>query len=123
MENRIQKKKRLQEKRSWRVRKKLRGTRKVPRICVVKSNRHLHAQIIDDESGRTLASVATFDSEFRSSDHSKKNKESGRQLGKRIAEKAQKMQIESVIFDRGKSKYHGILAEFANAARGQGLKF
>jgi large subunit ribosomal protein L18 len=109
--------------RSRRVRKFLRGTALKPRLCVVKSNNHIEAQIIDDELGNTLASISTKKKEFRSSELNKKSKETARQLGQKLAEVAVEKNIKEVVFDRGSHKYHGILAEFADAARGAGLKF
>ena len=110
-------------KRTKRVRKALKGTAQRPRMCVVKSNKHIHVQLIDDESAHTLGMAATFAKEFKDTEFSKKNKESAKQLGKHIAEIAKKQNITEVIFDRGPFKYHGILAELANAAREAGLKF
>ncbi len=79
--------------------------------------------MIDDENGKTIASVSTLDKQFQNSDFAKKNKESGKKLGETIADQALKLNIKEVIFDRGFSKYHGILAELADAARQKGLIF
>jgi large subunit ribosomal protein L18 len=92
-------------------------------MCVVKSNKHIAVQLIDDEKAVTLGSTATFSKEFKSTEFNKKNKESAKKLGQRIAEIAKDKNITEVIFDRGCSKYHGVLAELANAAREAGLKF
>ncbi|MFQ5728801.1 MAG: 50S ribosomal protein L18 [Waddliaceae bacterium] len=113
----------LRNKRTLRVRKHLRGNSAKPRLCVVKSNTHIEAQIIDDEEGKTLASTSTRTKEFRKTECNKKNKKSARKIGEKIAELALKKNIQEVIFDRGSHKYHGILAELADAARGTGLKF
>ena len=110
-------------RRTRRVRNKLRGDAARPRLCVVKSNKHLHVQLIDDESGRTLGTAATFGKEFQNTEFAKKNKASAAQLGTRIAEIALNQNIKHVIFDRGPFKYHGVLAELANAARAAGLQF
>lgn len=109
--------------RTMRVRKKLRGTALRPRMSVVKSNLHLQVQLIDDESGSTLGSTATFAKEFKGTEFGKKNKLSAKAIGTRIAEIAKEKNISEVIFDRGRHKYHGILAELATAAREAGLKF
>lgn len=114
---------RLREKRALRVRKRLLGTSTKPRLCVVKSNCHIQAQLIDDETGYTLGSTATFAKEFRNTEFNKKNKASARKLGEQIAEIAKSKNIKEVVFDRGPFKYHGILAELANAARANGLSF
>lgn len=113
----------LRRRRALRVRKHLRGDAVKPRLCVVKSNKHIQAQLIDDESGKTLGSVATFTKEFRNTEFNKKNKVSARKLGETIAEIAKSKNIKEVIFDRGPAKYHGILAELADAAREGGLQF
>lgn len=117
------KKRLLEKKRGWRVRKHLHGTAERPRLSVHKSNAHISAQLIDDDNGVTLGSVATFGKEFRDTEFKKKNKVSARKLGETIAELAKQKNITTVIFDRGSFKYHGILAELADAARSSGLKF
>lgn len=123
MINQVNKNQALRRKRAVRVRKHLRGTSLKPRLCVVKSNAHIQAQLIDDETGTTLCSVATFAKEFKNTEFSKKNKASAQKLGERIAEIATSKQIKEVVFDRGSSKYHGVLAALADAARAGGLQF
>jgi large subunit ribosomal protein L18 len=123
MRNTIIKLQKVRRNRAMRTRKKLRGTEAKPRLCVVKSNKHIQVQIIDDENGRTLGSTATFAKEFRNTEYSKKNKKSARKLGEHIAEIAKSHHIKEVVFDRGPFKYHGILAELADAARNGGLQF
>lgn len=113
----------LRKKRALRVRKHLRGNAAKPRLCVVKSNKHISAQLVDDESGITLGSIATFGKELRNTEFNKRNKESARKLGEHIAEIAKSKNIKEVIFDRGSAKYHGVLAELADAARAGGLQF
>lgn len=114
----------LRIKRSFRVRQKLlRGTPAKPRLSVVKSNKHIHVQLIDDESGHTLGSTATFAKEFRNTEYAKKNKASAAKLGERIAAIAKEHNVEKVVFDRGPFKYHGILAALADSARAAGLQF
>jgi large subunit ribosomal protein L18 len=112
-------------KRALRVRKHVRGTSTKPRLCVVKTNKHIQAQLIDDETGTTLVSVSTLSKELRQTEFNRKNKVSARKLGEWILEIAKSKNIKEVVFDRGPSKYHGILAELADAARagGQGLQF
>ena len=93
-----------------RVRRRLKAGNTKLRLSVHRSNRQLFAQVIDDAQGITLfGSVA--------------KKGAAKELGKIMAEKAKERQIESVVFDRGPFKYHGIIASFANAAREVGLKF
>ena len=123
MINQTQKSHKLRSKRALRVRKHLRGTSAKPRLCVVKSNCHIQAQLIDDETGITIGGVATFAKELRNTEFNKKNKASARKLGEQIAEIAKSKNIKEVVFDRGPFKYHGILAELADAARAGGLQF
>jgi large subunit ribosomal protein L18 len=102
-------------------RKKLRGTAQKPRLCVVKTNKHIFVQLIDDDSGKTLAATSTMCKEVKSHKIGK-NKESARKLGEIIGAKAKEQEIKTLVFDRGHSKYHGVLKELADAAR-QHVKF
>jgi large subunit ribosomal protein L18 len=115
--------KQLRYKRAIRVRKHLRGTATKPRLCVIKSNNHIQAYLFDDETGLTLGSVSTFSKDYRNTEFGRKNKASARKLGENIAEIAKSKNITAVVFDRGPSKYHGVFAELADAARAGGLKF
>lgn len=123
MRNALLKIQKKRHNRALRVRKKLRGTSLKPRLSVHKSNNHIQAQLIDDERGITLGSVATFSKEFAATEYGKKNKESASKLGAKIAEIAKAQNIKEVVFDRGQFKYHGILAALADAARSGGLEF
>jgi large subunit ribosomal protein L18 len=123
MINQVNKTKQLRDKRALRVRKHLRGTGSKPRLCVVKSNKHIQAQLIDDETGTTLGGAATFSKEFRDTEFGRKSKAAARKLGEQIAEIAKKYNIKEIVFDRGPFKYHGVLAELANAVRAGGLQF
>lgn len=110
-------------KRVLRVRRTLKGSAEKPRLSVIKSNKHLSVQLIDDDKRVTVASTGTMTKEFRDGKFGKKSKEAAKQIGTKIAELAKKNQIERVIFDRGRYKYHGLIAELANAAREAGLQF
>lgn len=123
MRNEAIKKQTLRQKRAWRVRKKFEGTAAKPRLCVVKSNSHIQAQLIDDQAGVTLGGTATYAKEFRNTEFNRRNKASAKKLGERIAVIAKEKNIKEVIFDRGPFKYHGVLAELADAARAAGLQF
>lgn len=123
MRNVTIKKEKIRKTRAMRVRKKLRGTGLKPRLCVVKSNKHIQVQLIDDEAGKTLGSTATFSKEFANTDFAKKNKASAAKLGEKIAEIAKEQNVTEVVFDRGPFKYHGILAALADGARAAGLQF
>jgi large subunit ribosomal protein L18 len=106
--------------RVFRVRKKLQGSAERPRLSVSKTNCHIYAQLIDDENSITLAGFGT---QSKTSQVKLKSKESAREIGKKIAELAMKRKINSVIFDRGRYKFHGIVAELASGAREAGLQF
>ncbi len=117
---------RLKKRRALRVRKPLRGSAERPRLCVIKSNKHLSVQIIDDEAGCTLVNASTYSKASRESEGgkmNKKSKESAKLLGELVGKLALEKKIKKVIFDRGAHKYHGILVEFAEGARASGLKF
>ncbi len=122
MHNEIKNNRKRKYNRALRVRKKVRGSSSKPRLSVVKSNKHLYAQLVDDVNGKTLGSVSTLSKEVKNTD-AKKNKETAKKLGELIAAIAKDKNINEVVFDRGPFKYHGILAELANAARENGLAF
>ena len=109
------------QRRQRRVRKKITGTTSRPRLSVFRSNRHISAQIIDDENGRTVASASTSEADLRGVTTS--NKEAAVQVGSLLAEGAQQAGIDSGVFHRGGNKYHGRVAALADAARDAGLKF
>ena len=111
------------QRRSFRVRKRLRGTAERPRLSVSRSHRHMTAQVIDDESGKTLVSASTLEKAIASAVKYGGNKDAAAAIGKAIAERAVEAGVKSVCFDRGPYKYHGRVAELANAAREAGLSF
>lgn len=111
-------KKRLRRHR--RVRGKIFGTASAPRLCVYRSLKNISAQIIDDETGRTLVAAATNEKGFEGNGG---NKEGAKQLGLLIGKKALEKGIENVVFDRGGYLYHGRVKELADGAREAGLKF
>jgi len=111
------------KRRVFRIRKKLKGTNLKPRMSVNRSNKHIFVQVIDDESANTIVAYGTYAKEFKNSKKSLKSKEVAQTVGKKIAQMAIDKNINEVVFDRGKNKFHGILSELANAARQAGLKF
>ena len=123
MNNEINKRNVRRLRRKLRIRKAVRGTAQKPRLSVLKTNQHISAQIIDDEAGITLASAGTMTKEFRNRKLDRKNKQSAREVGVKLAELAKAKNIQCVVFDRGHYKYHGVLAELANGARESGLQF
>jgi large subunit ribosomal protein L18 len=111
------------KRRTWRVRKRLRGTAERPRLCVMRSLKHTYAQLIDDSKGATLASAATTEKALHQQVKYGGNKVAATAVGKVIAERAKAAGIERICFDRGSNKYHGRVAALAQAAREAGLSF
>lgn len=106
-----------------RLRKKLSGTSEQPRLSVHFSGRHITAQVIDDEAGKTLVSANTTEADLRSKPGTSANVSTAVQLGKLIAQRGAEKNITKVVFDRGGFKYHGKVKALADAAREGGLKF
>ncbi len=104
-----------------RVRKKVAGTESRPRLAVFRSAKHISAQVIDDVSGRTLASASTHEKSLRSTAGG--NKTAAETIGKLIGERAKAAGVTTVVFDRGGFLYHGRVAALADAARAAGLEF
>lgn len=123
MESSKLKREKTRKSRVFRVRKKLRGNSEKPRLSVFKSNKHIFAQLIDDEKGVTLAGTSTLAKENRKGKLNQKSKDAAKHIGVQIAKMAKKHKVTDVVFDRGRYKYHGHIAELANAAREEGLKF
>jgi large subunit ribosomal protein L18 len=101
----------------------LKGTAEKPRLSVLKTNKHVSAQLIDDENGLTLASTGTMTKEFRDGEWGSKSKAAARQVGLKIGELAKSKNIQKIVFDRGRFKFHGLIAELANAVRESGVQF
>ena len=114
---------RQRTRRTFRVRKSLKGTSQRPRLTVFRSNKHVYCQVIDDMSRKTLVSASTMDKDLRSGLKVTGNKDAATVVGKSIAERALAAGIQAVCFDRGPYKYHGRIAALADAAREAGLKF
>jgi large subunit ribosomal protein L18 len=118
----MRKAKRL-SRRVRRVRKKVGGTAERPRLAVSRSHRNIAAQIIDDDSGRTLCAVSSLGKGLREQIGYGGNAKAAAELGKALAERAKELGIQSVCFDRRGRKYHGRIKALAEAAREAGLKF
>lgn len=114
---------RVRKKRIQRTRKAVRGKVGKPRLCVLKSNKNIHVQLIDDVNSLTLASTSTLSKEFKGTDTAKRNVTSAKQLGMKIAELAKQKDVNKVVFDRSGAKYHGVIAAVADGAREGGLEF
>jgi len=113
-------KKGQKEKRHRRVRAKIYGTEEKPRLCVFKSNKHIYAQVINDEKGFTLTSASDLEIKDLKKD---KKIDLAQKVGELIAKKAKDKKIETVVFDRGGFRYHGRVKTLAEEARKQGLQF
>ncbi len=106
-----------------RVRRKVMGTTARPRLSVFRSNGHIYAQIVVDETGNTLAAASSLDSELKGQLKSGGNAEAAKAVGRAIARRALEKGVDQVVFDRGGYLYHGRVAALAEAAREAGLKF
>lgn len=110
-------------RRHARVRKKVRGDRSRPRLCIFRSLNHVYAQVIDDSAGHTLAAASTLDQELKGELDGKTKTDRSGLVGALIARRAMGRGITQVAFDRGGRKYHGRVRALAEAAREEGLKF
>jgi large subunit ribosomal protein L18 len=106
-----------------RVRQRVVGTTGRPRLCVYRSLDHIYAQVIDDQSGRTLVSASSIDKGTRAAVKGGGNIAAAKIVGKMIAERSLASGVQQVVFDRGGYMYHGRVEALANAAREAGLKF
>ena len=107
-------------KRKIHIRKRLHGTAERPRMTVTRSNCNLYMQIIDDDAGKTLASISTLEKEFASlKPNTAGAAKLGEEFGKRILDK----NIKTVVFDRNGYLYHGVVKALADGARKAGLEF
>ncbi|MCP4046134.1 MAG: 50S ribosomal protein L18 [Gammaproteobacteria bacterium] len=95
----------------------------VPRLTVHRSGRHIYAQIIAAEGGTVITAASTVQKDVRAGLSSTSNKDAAKAVGKAVAEKAVAAGITAVAFDRSGYRYHGRVAELADAAREGGLKF
>ena len=105
------------QRRHLRVRKKISGTADRPRLVVFRSDKHIYAQLVDDDAGRTLATVSSLKV------GEGKKSEKAAAVGKQVAAVAKDRGITRVVFDRGGYKYHGRVKAVADGAREGGLEF
>ncbi len=108
-------------RRHRRARKKIRGTGARPRLSVFRSLRHIYAQIIDDDQGKTLVAASSLSGGTKVA--ASGNADAAKVVGERIAALAKAAQIQTVVFDRGGYLYHGNVKVLAEAARAGGLVF
>ncbi len=109
--------------RQARVRRKVRGSVERPRLSVYRSLHHIYAQVVSDETGRTLFAASTMSAAIRENLKSKGGVTAAKLVGKTIAERCRDAGISEVVFDRNGFLYHGRVKALADAAREAGLKF
>lgn len=118
---------RAKNKRRWRrknsVRRGIAKNSNLPRLSVHRTLKHIYAQVVDDEAGRTLCGIGTSAKALSGELSGKTKSEKAAAIGREIARKAKGAGIDAVVFDRGHSKYHGRVKALADAAREEGLKF
>jgi large subunit ribosomal protein L18 len=111
------------DRRKTRVRTAIRRTSERPRLCVVRTLKHVYAQVIDDRTGTTLAAASTLSPELREQVKRTWTKEAAQAVGRLIAQKSKEKGVAAVAFDRSGRKYHGRIKALADAARESGLTF
>ncbi len=112
-------KRRARVRRQVRVRKRISGDGARPRLSVYRSNRHIYAQLVDDATGRTLASASSLEPDAQGADDGKTSR--ARAVGQLIARRALEAGIDRAVFDRGGRLYHGRVRSLAEGAREEGL--
>ena len=120
LEQKIAKQRQL---RAFRVRNKIRGTAERPRLTVYRSNKHIYAQLIDDDRGVSIAAASTAEVPILPKGENGGNVDAATRVGKTLAERAKQKGIAKACFDRGRYRYHGRVAALADAAREGGLDF
>lgn len=122
MYNELKNKNATRLKRLMRVRKRVRGTSVKPRLTIFRSNQNLYVQVIDDSCGKTLAGIGTNNKALKSEGEGKTQTELSTLIGSKIGAQLKEQKIESVVFDRGSYKYHGVVAALADAVRDAGIR-
>ncbi|HET7342106.1 MAG TPA: 50S ribosomal protein L18 [Methylomirabilota bacterium] len=111
------------DERHYRLRRWVRGTAARPRLAVFRSLNHIYAQMVDDETGRTLVAADSRSKAFRAGQPKGGNVAAAKAVGEQLAQKAKAAGITQVVFDRGGYQYHGRVKALADAARAGGLTF
>ena len=106
-----------------RIRKKVAGTAQRPRLAIHFSGKHIYAQVINDDAGRTIAAASTAERSLFGETKAHANRAAAELVGKAIAERSLAKKLEQVVFDRGGFRYHGKMKTLADAARAGGLRF
>ena len=102
-----------------RLRARVKGTLERPRLAVFRSVKHIYAQVIDDQAGRTLVSASSMEKKSKNGG----NVQGAKEIGRTVAERAKEKGVSKVVFDRGGYMYHGRVKALADAAREAGLEF
>ncbi|MEC7882804.1 MAG: 50S ribosomal protein L18 [Verrucomicrobiota bacterium] len=119
---RADKKRSLLQRRRWRIRKKISGTESCPRMSVRMTHKNIYVQFVNDELGRTMASVSSRDKNVENREKLAANIDGAKQIGKLAGEAAKAAGIETAVFDRSGARYHGKVKALAEAVREAGLK-
>ncbi|MBP9673513.1 MAG: 50S ribosomal protein L18 [Bacteriovoracaceae bacterium] len=112
--------KKKEVRRKLSIRKKIIGETARPRVCVIKTNKHIQVQVIDDTTSKTIFAVQTFG---KNKVVAGKNLEGAKIVGTKVAEKLKENKISTIVFDRNGKKYAGLLAALANTIRENGIQF
>lgn len=120
---RVKTKEDIRQRLHARIRKKLAGTPRRPRLAVFRSQEHIYAQVIDDEAGRTLCAASSLDKALKTDLKRGSNVAAAKAVGRLIADRAKEQGVTAVVFDRGGFLYHGRVKALADAAREGGLQF
>jgi len=110
-------------RRKHHIRKRVRGTAERPRLSVFRSSKHIYAQVIDDDQGRTLVAMSSLAKDLRTSLGKGSDREAAKAVGRALAEKATSAGIKRVVFDRNGFAFHGRVKALAEGARENGLEF
>jgi len=123
MPDRILEKKLARKRRRKHILKKIRGTKERPRLVVHRSNKHIYAQIVDDENRRTIITASTLSKDISAGIKDVSKVEQAKEVGKLVAKLAVGKKVKSVVFDRAGYLYHGRVKALAEGAREGGLDF
>ena len=111
------------ERRKLRIRRKISGTQERPRLTVFRSAKHIYAQVVDDQAGKTLAHASTLSKDVKGAVAEATKSDAAKQVGQAIAKALLAKGIDKVVFDRNGYLFHGRIRALADAAREAGLKF
>lgn len=115
---------RSRQRRTWRVRNQVRRSSSGRlRLSVFRSNKHIYAQVIDDANGETIVSASSSEKELRDQVKNGGNVLAATIVGRRVGARCVERGVQTVVFDRGKYRYHGRIAALADGAREAGLVF